>query len=109
MTEKEPVRDHYAKEENMNRLLNSEWDDKIKAILLEMSHDLKSLKLKVFNIESQKPLTKSYLSSREVCSMLGISKRCLQNWRDQQKIPYQKLFGKIVYDKAAILQWMKKE
>lgn len=109
MTEKEPVRDHYAKEENMNMLMNSKLDDEIKAILLDMYHDLESLKLDVRNIRQKKPLTKSYLSSREVCSMLGISKRCLQNWRDQQKIPYQKLFGKIVYDKAAILQWMKKE
>ena len=38
-----------------------------------------------------------YLTNREVCQLLRISSRTLQNWRDTGKIPFIKLKRKILY------------
>lgn len=38
-----------------------------------------------------------YLTNREVCQLLRISSRTLQNWRDTGKIPFIRLKGKILY------------
>lgn len=43
-----------------------------------------------------------YLTNREVCQLLRISSRTLQNWRDTGKIPFIKLKGKILYRKSEI-------
>ena len=42
-----------------------------------------------------------YLTSEEVCSLFGLSKRSLQNYRDSQ-IPYTSIGGKILYPQSAI-------
>lgn len=38
-----------------------------------------------------------YLTNREVCQLLHISSRTLQNWRDTGKISFIRLKGKILY------------
>uniref|UniRef100_UPI00307B2418 helix-turn-helix domain-containing protein n=1 Tax=Alistipes shahii TaxID=328814 RepID=UPI00307B2418 len=38
-----------------------------------------------------------YLTSEEVCSLFGLSKRSLQNYRDNRHIPYTSLGGKNLY------------
>ena len=38
-----------------------------------------------------------YLTSEEVCSLFGLSKRSLQNYRDNCQIPYTSIGGKILY------------
>ncbi|MCE8921499.1 helix-turn-helix domain-containing protein [Bacteroides ovatus] len=38
-----------------------------------------------------------YLTNREVCQLLRISSRTLQNWRDTGKIKFIRLNGKILY------------
>ena len=43
-----------------------------------------------------------YLTNREVCQLLRISSRTLQNWRDTGKIQYIKLKGKILYKESEI-------
>lgn len=43
-----------------------------------------------------------YLTNREVCQLLRISPRTLQNWRDTGKIPFIKLKGKILYSDIAL-------
>lgn len=43
-----------------------------------------------------------YLTNREVCQMLRISSRTLQNWRDTGKIPFIRLKGKILYSDIAL-------
>lgn len=43
-----------------------------------------------------------YLTNREVCQLLRISSRTLQNWRDTGKIPFIKLKGKILYRESQI-------
>lgn len=44
-----------------------------------------------------------YLANREVCQLLRISSRTLQNWRDTGKIPFIRLKGKILYKESEIL------
>ncbi|MEE0850243.1 MAG: helix-turn-helix domain-containing protein [Alistipes onderdonkii] len=43
-----------------------------------------------------------YLTSEEVCSLFGLSKRSLQNYRDNRQIPYTSIGGKILYPQSAI-------
>lgn len=107
MTEKEPVRDIIATKDTILMLANSGLPDDLKELLLEMYQEIHSLQLKAESIRKQNTTTKSFLKSSEVCCMLGISKRSLQNWRNQKKIPYLRLMGRIVYDKKAIQEWIK--
>lgn len=43
-----------------------------------------------------------YLTSEEICSIFSISKRSLQNYRDNRQIPYTSIGGKILYPQSAI-------
>lgn len=43
-----------------------------------------------------------YLTNRELCELLRISSRTLQNWRDKGKIPFIQLRGKILYRESQI-------
>lgn len=43
-----------------------------------------------------------YLTNREVCQLLRISSRTLQNWRDTGKIPFIKLERKILYRESVV-------
>ncbi|MFZ4860912.1 helix-turn-helix domain-containing protein [Sphingobacterium sp. Mn56C] len=44
-----------------------------------------------------------YLSGEEVCQLLHISKRTLQQYRDDQILPYIQIAGKIIYKESDIL------
>ena len=48
-----------------------------------------------------------YLTNREVCQLLRISPRTLQNRRDTGKIPFIRLKGKILYKESEILKELK--
>lgn len=43
-----------------------------------------------------------YLTSEEVCSLFSLSKRSLQNYRDNRQIPYTSIGGKILYPQSAL-------
>ena len=43
-----------------------------------------------------------FLSNRDVCRMLHISSRTLQDWRDTGKIPFIQIKGKILYKQSEI-------
>lgn len=45
-----------------------------------------------------------YLTNREVCQLLHISSRTLQNWRDTGKIPFIRLKGKVLYKHSDFLR-----
>lgn len=47
-----------------------------------------------------------HLTNREVCLLLRISFRTLQNWRDTGKIPFIQIKGKILYKESDILKWL---
>ncbi len=43
-----------------------------------------------------------FLSNRDVCRMLHVSSRTLQDWRDNGKIPFIQIKGKILYKQSEI-------
>lgn len=45
-----------------------------------------------------------FLSNRDVCQMLDISSRTLQDWRDSGKISFIQIKGKILYKQSEILK-----
>jgi excisionase family DNA binding protein len=45
-----------------------------------------------------------YLTNKDVCRMLHISTRTLQDWRDTGKIPFIRVKGKILYRESDILK-----
>lgn len=47
-----------------------------------------------------------FLSNRDVCRMLQISSRTLQDWRDTGKIPFIQIKGKILYKQSEVLKWL---
>lgn len=55
-------------------------------------------------IDTQRPSigNEVYLTSEEVRSIFGLSKRSLQNYRDNRQIPYTFIGGKILYPQSAI-------
>lgn len=44
-----------------------------------------------------------YLSSEDLCKLLHISKRTLQQYRDDNILPYIQIGGKIIYKESDIL------
>jgi excisionase family DNA binding protein len=47
-----------------------------------------------------------FLSNRDVCKMLHVSSRTLQDWRDTGKIPFIQIKGKILYKESEVLKWL---
>ena len=45
-----------------------------------------------------------FLTNKDVCQMLYISSRTLQDWRDTGKIPFIKIKGKILYRESEVLE-----
>lgn len=46
--------------------------------------------------------SEEWLSSREVCALLGISLRSLQNYRDSRKLGYSQIGNKMYYKSADV-------
>ena len=47
-----------------------------------------------------------FLSNRDVCRMLHVSSRTLQNWRDTGRIRFIQIKGKILYKESDVLKWI---
>lgn len=47
-----------------------------------------------------------FLSNRDVCQMLHVSSRTLQDWRDTGKIPFIQIKGKILYKQSDVFKWV---
>jgi excisionase family DNA binding protein len=52
--------------------------------------------------------TLKFLTSKEVCEILGITSRTLQNYRDDKKIPYAQTGTKIYYKACDIEAFVEK-
>lgn len=52
---------------------------------------------------------KKFLSNRDVCQMLHVSSRTLQDWRDTDKVPFIRIGGKILYQESEILRLLEKQ
>jgi hypothetical protein len=49
-----------------------------------------------------------YLSGEDICKLLHISKRTLQQYRDDRILPYIQIGGKIIYKETDILEILEK-
>ncbi|HBN6702649.1 TPA: helix-turn-helix domain-containing protein [Elizabethkingia anophelis] len=49
-----------------------------------------------------------YLSGEDLCGLLHISKRTLQQYRDDKILPYIQVGGKIIYKESDILKVLEK-
>lgn len=47
-----------------------------------------------------------FLSNRDVCGMLHVSSRTLQDWRDTGKISFIQIKGKILYKQSEVVKWI---
>ena len=45
-----------------------------------------------------------FLSNRDICQMLHVSSRTLQDWRNTGKIPFIQIKGKILYKQSDIMK-----
>ncbi len=50
-----------------------------------------------------------WMDSADVCRALGISKRTLQTWRNNEKIPYAMLGGKVYFKEKDIYSLLQTE
>jgi excisionase family DNA binding protein len=67
--------------------------------MYEMSETInRALKNRTPHLNGEK-----FLTREEVCKMLHVSVRTLQEWRKQGKIPFIRLRGKILYKESEVL------
>lgn len=49
-----------------------------------------------------------FLTNRDICDILHISQRTLQDWRDTGKIPYIQISGKVLYKESDVKRLLEK-
>ena len=75
------------------------------AAFKELRRDIvKAIRAVDILIDTHRPVigNELYLTSEEICSIFRISKRSLQNYRDNRQIPYTTLGGKILYPQSSL-------
>lgn len=68
---------------------------------------LESLDAYFKHIAMQQPLSEPYLDNEQTCQLLKVSKRTLQNYRDEGILTYAQVGGKIYYPASAIEEHLK--
>lgn len=71
---------------------------------------LKSLEERFVELkmEADTPLSERWIGNEEVMSLLGISKRTLQTYRNENKIGFSQIGSKIYYKAADVEMFLKK-
>lgn len=61
-------------------------------------------------LENYRPVLNGeiYLSGEDICKMLHISKRTLQQYRDDGILPFVQIGGKIIYKESDVLKILEK-
>lgn len=83
-------------------------NQKIEVITLEYSvfqeivETLNAIKLKFDSTDGKKPSYETWLTTEEVSNLLKVSKRTLQNYRDEGKIGFSQVGSKIYYKSSDI-------
>ena len=68
----------------------------------EMQCKLDAISSQLQNLNRQNPLSEKWLDNDEVCEVLKISKRTLQNYRDNGILPFSQISNKIYYKSSDI-------
>ncbi len=70
---------------------------------MKIMDDLEAIRANLNQKSAQNPLSEKWLDIQETCQLLKVSKRTLQNYRDNGVLPYSQIAGKI-YFKASDIQ-----
>ena len=79
-----------------NQLITSENNERVKSYLLSLDH-LASLVERLFPVRKPTLNGESFYTDEELSKKLKLSRRSLQDYRNEGRIPYIKLGGKILY------------
>lgn len=87
-------------------------DDVLDSRSKEMSDLFSAIRIgtnKVFNYKKlRKPtlLGETFLTNKEVCKLLGLGLRTLQDYRERGHLAYYKIEGKVLYKLTDVLQML---
>ena len=84
-----------------NQLITSENNERVKSFLLSLDH-LASLMERLFPVRKPTLNGESFYTDEELSKKLELSRRSLQDYRNEGRIPYIKLGGKILYRSSDI-------
>ena len=84
-----------------NQLITSENNERVKSFLLSLDH-LASLMERLFPFRKPTLNGESFYTDEELSKKLKLSRRSLQDYRNEGRIPYIKLGGKILYRSSDI-------
>ena len=79
-----------------NQLITSENNERVKSFLLSLDR-LASLMERLFPVRKPTLNGESFYTDEELSKKLKLSRRSLQDYRNEGRIPYIKLGGKILY------------
>jgi excisionase family DNA binding protein len=79
------------------------------SILIQMGKEdlektIETIFVEVLNKQSRSQREKELLSSKELCSWLGVSMSTVNAWKSMSKIPYRRLGKKIFFQKSEVLK-----
>lgn len=74
------------------------------ALIIQLRNRIEEL------LENYRPVLNGeiYLSGEDICKMLHISKRTLQQYRDDGILPFVQIGGKIIYKESDVLKILEK-
>ncbi|GHT33178.1 DNA-binding protein [Bacteroidia bacterium] len=84
-----------------NELITRENNERIKSFFLSLDR-LPSLMERLFSTRQSTLNGESYYTDKELSEKLKISRRSLQDYRNEGRIPYIQLGGKILYRSSDI-------
>ncbi len=72
----------------------------------KLTDSIEEIKAKLSEKQKTTPLSDTWLDNQEVCKLLNISKRTLQAYRDNGKIPFSQQGSKIYYKASDIDEFL---
>lgn len=94
---------------NSNNLVTRENDEKVKSFFAALDR-LNRVMERLYALPGKKPALngESFYTDRELSEKLKVSRRSLQDYRDQGRISYIKLGGKILYRTSDVERLLEK-
>jgi hypothetical protein len=69
----------------------------------QLIKQMEGISLQLEKLNKSEPLTEKWFDNQDVCLLLKISPRCLQNYRDKGILPFSQ-FNKKIYYKASDIE-----
>ena len=79
-------------------------------LLVAINKEVRGVLEDFFKETGKKPILSSeYIGMKELCALLKVSKVTIHVWKKNGLIPFQKIGGKLLFEKQAILYKIKNE